>query len=105
MEPNYRKIVIGSVARLPVSLRNAQTLALEDLESYDITVRITDPLSSILVADEDCQAASTLAWFDWDTVGLSAGKYLVQFTFTKAGLVDIEPVNAISVVLTLPIGE
>ena len=98
----YRRIVIGSTAQLPVRLRDAESLSLETLSTYTVTVTIAGP-SGVVVDAGVCETAGTLAWYTWATAGVPAGEYRVQFTFTKDGVIDIEPARAIPVTLVASI--
>ena len=102
----YPPQVIGSIVRLFVSFRDRDTNQLIDLTSADLLCSIAGPGlgSGLVVADGVCGALGTKGWYDFDTTLQVAGQYFAQFTVTPdAGLINIEPVNGISLVLVNPI--
>ena len=105
---NYAPVVIGSVERMPVRLRHATAPDLVDLTGIDVTIRILGPGTSgaVIVSDATCTVSGVDAYYDWDTAGLTAGKYYVQFSFDLGGApLAIKPPTPAEVRLVARLGE
>ena len=102
---DYRKIVIGAVERLPVIAHDPTGYPI-DLTGTTVTVRIYGPGTSgaLVVPDAACVVTATQAYYDWDTTGMAAGRYLIQFTFDTDDLVQIEPADPFTVLLAARLG-
>lgn len=102
---DYRKIVIGATERLPV-MANDPTGYPIDLTGVGVTVRVYGPGTggALVVTDAACTVTSTQAYYDWDTTGLAAGRYQIQFTFDTDDLLQIEPADPFTVLLAARLG-
>jgi hypothetical protein len=102
---DYRKIVIGAVERLPVIAHDPTGYPI-DLSGVDVTVRIFGPGAggALVVPDAVCVSTATQAYYDWDTAGLTAGRYQIQFTFDTDDLLQIEPADPFTVLLAARLG-
>jgi hypothetical protein len=105
MPDTYRKIAIGSIERLPVTARTPAG-AMIDLSAILVTVRVLGPGAGggLVVTDAVCVTSATGAYYDWDTTGLAAGRYFVQFTFDFGDLYSIQPADPLSVILESRLG-
>lgn len=102
MMHNYRNIVIGSIERLPVRAKSPAG-AVVDLSDADVTVRIALD-GGLVVTDAVCVSSATGAYYDWDTTGLTAGRYQIQFTLDFGDLYEIEPADPLTVLLVARLG-
>lgn len=99
---SYRKAVIGSLVTLPVSFKNARNGDILDLTGRDVTVRIAPYSGALVVTDADCTIDGEVAYYEWDTTGRNAGKYLVQFTLDGE---MIEPASPLTIYLEPRLGS
>ena len=103
MTTTYRKIVIGATERLPVIAHDPTGYVLS-LSGMTVTVRIAGPDGALVVTDGVCTATATQAYYDWDTTGLAAGRYAVQFAFESDALLQFEPADPFTVLLAARLG-
>lgn len=98
----YRNIVIGSIERIPVVAKSPAG-AVVNLTDADVTVRIA--LDGVLVVtDAVCVSSATGAYYDWDTTGLAADRYQIQFTIDFGDILEIEPAEPLTVRLVSRLG-
>ncbi len=101
---NYPATVIGTVVRLQVSFRDRSSRELISMTGGSANVRVVSPAGA--VTNAACVISGTAVYYDWDTAGLAAGRYQIEFDGTPDdGLLFIEPYEPITISLRARLGS
>lgn len=96
----YPPTVIGTVLPLRAQFQDRNTQGILTMTGGSATVRVVSDAGAVVVDNVSCTISGKTVTYLWDTAGLPAGRYFIQFRGTPpSGTLFIEPADPATVVL------